>query len=246
MRLGWFPRRRADTPATRRGGSTQQAKLFLESIEDGVIDLGGGEYRSVLEVGARNLDLAASEERDEIVTAFKAFLNGLTFPIQILIRIERLGAEDYLTRLARRARSETSEPLRELALAQLGFVRDLAASRVLLQRRFLLVVPLTLPSTIEGGSPAWFGLFRRTPQTGPAPAFARRLLTRRRGEVIRELETVGLRAHPLGTEEVLALYYAALCPTLARLQPLRQSLAAATAPAVRGSSALSVTESEED
>jgi hypothetical protein len=245
MRLGWFPRQRTDDTPTRQSASTQQAKLFLDSIEEGVIDLGGGEYRSVLEVAARNLDLASPEERDEVVATFQAFLNGLTFPVQILVRIERLGAEDYLTRLDQRARREVSEPLRELALAQLGFVRDLAASQVLLHRRFLLVVPFSLPSAIDGAGPGWLGLFRRAPRTAQASGFARRLLTRRRVELIRELATVGLGARALGTDEVLALYYQALCPTLARLQPLRQTLAAATTPAVRGPRALSVPESEE-
>ena len=235
MFFGWFARRPAGAHAPRQDAGARRSQLFLQDLRDGVIDLGGGEYRGVLEVTPRNLDLASPEERDEMVAVFRAFLNGLTFPFQILVRIERLDAEDYLARLAERIGAETSAGLRALALAQLGFVRDLAASRVLLRRRFYVVVPFSLSAARERESPAWFGIPGRASPASQASTFAHRLLARRQSQVIRDLEAVGLRARSLGTDAVLALYHAILCPTQARLQPLRQSVAAATAPVVQGS-----------
>jgi hypothetical protein len=235
VHIGWF-HTSGDVPSPPRSRSTQQAKLFLEGIQDGVIDLGGGAYRRVLEVSARNLDLASVEEQAQIIARFRAFLNGLSFPIQILVRIEPLNVEGYLTLLDERVHPTTEASLRELALAQRAFVRELAAARLLLSRRFFVVIPAAMPARAHRDAAwSWLGLGHRSSPPLPTRAIASRQLAQRTTDVIRGLETVGLHARPLNTEEVLALYYAAFCPTQSRLQPLRQSVVAATTPAVRRS-----------
>lgn len=235
MRVGWFRSAAFPALAPPRPASAQQAKLFLEDIQDGVIDLGNGEYRGVLEISARNLDLASPEEQDQIVARFRAVLNSLSFPIQILVRIERLDVAGYLALLGERARATTQASLRALALAQLGFVRELAASRVLLERRFLLVIPSATPGAVSGSAAGrWLGLVHHPAGGRQTAMVAHRQIAERAAQVSRGLELVGVRARLLDTDEVLALYSAALCPTQARRQPVRQSLAAATTPAIRG------------
>lgn len=230
MRGRWFLRSRSDEP--RRYPSAQQVKRLLEGVTDGLIALGGGAYGVVLDVQARNLALISPEEQDQIVAAFAAFLNSLTFPLQILVRIERLGAEDYLNQLTERAGAETATSLLPLALAQLGFVRELAVSRLLLQRHFFLVIPFTSPhAQVRGG---WLGWLRPVPMALPTPfGLVQRQLALRETQVIRGLESVGLTVHALSTDEILALYFSALCPTLARIQPLRQAIAAARDPMIQ-------------
>ncbi len=233
MHIGWFrPDAAASVP--RRYRSTQQAKLFLEGIQDGVIDLGGGAYRRVLEVSARNLALASVAEQEQIITRFRAFLNSLSFPLQILVRIEPLNVESYLTLLDERVHATTEAGLRELALAQRAFVRELAATRILLGRRFFVVIPSALPARDHRGAVwSWLGLGQRSSPPLPTGAIVSRQLAQRTTDVIRGLAVIGLHARALDTDAVLALYYAVLCPTQSRLQPLRQSVVAATTPAVR-------------
>lgn len=220
---------------TPRGASIQQAKLLLKGIQDGVIVLSGEEYRLILEVFARNFDLKSPAEQEAIVESFRAFLNSLTFPIQILVRIERLDVEGYAALVRRRA-AETLEPtLRELALAQLTLVRELATSRLLLGRRFFVVIPAAaIAGPKTSGALSWAGVrrVRRENSTGQL-ASARRQLLLRSEEVARGVSAVGLRSRTLGTPEVLALYRDILSPGDARIQPLHEHLADHTAPVVR-------------
>jgi hypothetical protein len=231
--LAWFQQHSRPAEPVRRRAGIQQAKLFLEDVRDGVLDLGAGEWRVVLEVAALNLELASAAEQEQILAGFRAFLNGLTFPVQILVRSERLGAEDYQALLAERARAEPSPAIRDLALAQASFVRTLVTGRVLLRRRFFLVLPAPPVAPVRPGGSRWLALLGLTARpAGPAPASVRALLARRQAAVIRGLEGVGLQARPLGSADVLALYQTMLCPTLARLQPLARRIADATVPVV--------------
>ena len=218
-----------------RGASIQQAKLLLKGIQDGAIVLGGEEYRLILEVFALNFDLKSPTEQEAIVESFRAFLNSLTFPIQILVRIERLDVEGYASLVRKRA-AQTPEPaLRELALAQLTLVRELASSRLLLGRRFFVVIPAAaIPSPATSGLLGRLGLRRegREESLGHS-ASARRQLVLRSEEVARGLSAVGLRSRLLGTPEVIALYRDILSPGLAQIQPLHEKVADHTAPAVR-------------
>ena len=215
--------------------SIQQAKLFLEGVQDGVVVLSGEEYRLILEVFALNFDLKSPTEQEAIVECFRAFLNSLTYPIQILVRIERLDVEGYASFVRKRA-AEVAEPvLRELALAQLTLVRELANSRLLLGRRFFVVISATAtPRPATSGVLGWARVRRDGREDSTSQlASARRQLVLRSEEVARGLSAVGLRSRPLGTQDVLALYRDILSPGLARIQPLHEHLADHTAPAVR-------------
>jgi hypothetical protein len=80
-----------------------------------------------------------------VVAGFAAFLNGLTFPIQILVRVLPVDMEHYLGDLQDRTRHLPDE-LSDLAQDYVTFLQRLARNRTLLERRFYLVVP----SRLEG------------------------------------------------------------------------------------------------
>ena len=215
--------------------SIQQSKLYLEDIADGVVTLSGGDHRMLLEVFALNFDLKSPVEQEAIVAGFRAMLNALTFPVQILVRIQRLDVEGYAEELRRRAGVETNGPLRELALAQVGLVRELASSRFLLGRRFFVIVPScggtpTSATSLLGrlGLAASPGRSSGTDVLG-----ARRELAQRCDELTRGLAAIGLRSRRLDTEALVTVYRDLLSPTQARVQPLRRRLADYTTPLVR-------------
>jgi len=47
-------------------------------------------YRSVLEVSPINLSLKAQDEQEAIIERFGALIRSLSFPVQILVRNQRL------------------------------------------------------------------------------------------------------------------------------------------------------------
>ena len=197
--------------------SVQTAHLALEAIEDDLIRLAGDDFRAVLEVGSVNFGLQGQAEQEVVVASFAAFLNGLTFPIQILVRVLPVNVDGYLHELEERACRLPVE-LAELARDYVTFLRKLARNRTLLERRFYLVLPAELE--VSNGRQGW--PFNRKVQT-PGMEAARRQLTFRCEEVERQLGRCGLTARRLSTGEISELMYACWCTDLALVQRLRHN-----------------------
>lgn len=207
-----------------RRASVQTAHLRLEAIEDDVVQLGHNQYRAVLEVGSVSFALQGVGEQEALLASFAAFLNSLTFPVQIVVRVLPIDFERHLRELEHLAICELSEALASLARDHVAFLRRLARSRTLLERRFYLVVPADTRATV--GRRSW--PFARREADADVAA-ARRQLTFRCEEAARQLSRCGLAARRLESAELARLYYACWCPELSRIQRLRQEIAEYTA-----------------
>ena len=208
--------------------SLQTAHVGVEAIEEDVLHLVGREYRAVLEVSSLNFALQGERERETTVAGYAAFLNALTHPIQILVRILPLDLDGYLGELDRRTRQLT-DGLAELARDHVAYLRRLARSRTLLERRFYVVVPAQAPAAERR---RWWWPFGRREES-VTPDAARRQLTFRSEELARQLGRCGLSARRLSGPELAQLLYACWCPELARIQRLRHDFAEYTALVVR-------------
>ena len=208
-----------------RRGVVQTAHVGVAAIEEDAVRLVGGQQRAVLEVGSLNFGLQGEREQEPILASFAAFLNSLTFPVQILVRAVPIDVDGYLADLERRARDLSAE-LAELAHDHVAFVRRLSRTRTLLERRFYLVVPAT---DATAGSRR---LFSR-PAARHDPDATRRQLAARSDEVERQLGRCGLAARRLSGGEIAQFFHACWCPDLARVQRLDRDLAHATAPIAR-------------
>ncbi|MGH2369175.1 MAG: hypothetical protein ACRDI2_13345 [Chloroflexota bacterium] len=233
--------------------STQSSHVAVESIAGGVVRMAGGHYRAVLEIGSVALSLQSSPEQEATLAGYAAFLNSLTYPVQILVRLVPVDCEGYLGELEHCARHDLAAPLAEIARDHVAFVRRLARERTLLERRFYVVVPADPePASTRPGWPVarWLGRSRRgrvRPAAADGPTHvsapfapldpadaARRQLEVRCEEIARQLARCDLSARRLGDAELAALFYACWCPDLARVQRLRDALAEHTALVVRG------------
>ncbi|GHV25407.1 MAG: hypothetical protein LBD11_06805 [Candidatus Peribacteria bacterium] len=70
--------------------------LPISEIRDGVVILKDGGLRGIIRVEGLNLDLKNYDEQQVVLEQYKRFLNGLSFPIQILVRNTYLDLTDYL------------------------------------------------------------------------------------------------------------------------------------------------------
>ncbi|MCC6177432.1 MAG: hypothetical protein IT305_19205 [Chloroflexi bacterium] len=202
-----------------RRASVQTSRLSLEEIADDVVLLARGQYRAVLEINGVHFGLQGETEQESLVGGFAAFLNSLSFPIQILVRVLPVDVDGYIGDLERRARNELPENLAALARDHVAFVRRLARNRTLLERHFYLVVPAETEATrSRRGWP--FGRGR----AGRDTAAARKQLVIRCEEVERQLGRCGLTPRRLTSNELAQLYYACWCPELSRVQRLRRDL----------------------
>jgi len=209
-----------------RSASVQTAHLALETIDEDVLCLTGGQHRAVLEVGSINFGLQGEVEQEAVIAGFAACLNSLTFPVQVLVRVLPIDIGSYLADLEQRAR-HISASLVDLARDYLTFLQRLARNRTLLERRFYLVISAQLDTTTARG---WRPFERK--QQGASIDAARRQLTFRCEEIERQLGRCGLSVRRLTSRELAQLFYGCWCPELAHVQRLGGELTALDSPVV--------------
>lgn len=78
---------------------TAQEFLPFEEIKDGMINLGGHNYRAIIECSSTNYLLKTDSERNVIEMSFQRFLNSLTFPIVFFIQTKILDNSKMLDSL---------------------------------------------------------------------------------------------------------------------------------------------------
>ncbi|PWB43441.1 MAG: hypothetical protein C3F10_12225 [Dehalococcoidia bacterium] len=210
-------------------GSVQEM-LPLEEIVEGVLCLRGGDYRAVIQAQSVNFALKSEEEQEAVMAAYRSFLNSLSHPVQMLVRILPTNVEPYLKGFRTNVTTHAnSEAIRRLALDHEIFVRRLARERTLLERRFYLVVP----SGREDGDGhtslrwPWQRLSRERNEQQLAVAAAQ--LDARCHELSQGLTSFGVSSRRLRSEELAELWTACLCSQVSQVAP---SLTAGARPVV--------------
>jgi hypothetical protein len=212
--------------------SVQTVRLGIEAIQQDVVELGGGEYRAILEVSGIARPFDDDARLEGLLAGFATFLNGLSYPIQVLVRATPVDLSRYLSALEERGRQVSDGQLADMAHDHAAFVQGLARQRTLLERRFYVVVPSE--STPRVG---WTRRFSRrgghAADDEPRREAARRQLSFRCDDVRRQLARCGLNGRRLGDLELAQLYLACWSPERARAQRFRQQLDEYTTLAVR-------------
>jgi hypothetical protein len=212
--------------------SVQSVRLGLAAIRDGVVGLVGGEYRAVLEVTGMASPFDDDLRLEAVLAGFATFLNGLSYPVQILVRASPVDLSRYVANLEEHGRERLTGQLAALAHDHAAFVQGLARQRTLLERRFYLVVPAE-----SLASRSWASRFGRgrdaSDRDEPRREAAHRQLTFRCDDLTRQLGRCGLAARRLDDLELAQLYLACWSPERARAQRFRQQLDDYTTLAVR-------------
>jgi hypothetical protein len=219
--------------------SVQTARLGINAIRMDVVELIGGEYRAVLEVSGTARPFEDDVRLEGLLAGFATFLNGLNYPLQILVRASPVDLSRYLNTLEERGRELLDGQLADLAHDHAAFVQGLARQRTLLERRFYVVVPAESPPRAD-----WRSRFGRSSRIEDEPRreAACRQLTFRCDDVSRQLARCGLSARRLGDLELAQLYLACWSPERARAQRFRQQLDEYTTLALRATGSLEKSE----
>ncbi|MCA9329889.1 hypothetical protein KDA11_04540, partial [Candidatus Saccharibacteria bacterium] len=78
--------------------STQNA-LQIAEIRDGIVIMNDGSFRSVIMVRSINFDLMSPQEREAVEFSYQGFLNSLYFPVQIVVRSQKVDLGPYISKL---------------------------------------------------------------------------------------------------------------------------------------------------
>ncbi len=194
--------------------STQNHLMFTE-IKDGIVVMRDGSLRMVVLASALNFDLKSPQEQDAIEFAYQGFLNGLHFPIQIIIRSRKLELDGYLENLEVLQANQENPLLAGLMEDYIYNIRGLLEQVNIMNKEFYIVVPYYLDIASKKKDNAGFklaNLFKTntdTMQTTEMFEQRKRDLIQRTNLVAQGLAQLGIRAAVLSTQEITELFYTA-------------------------------------
>lgn len=127
-----------------------ETMLPLSEIRGDTMVLKDGGLRAIIRVSGLNLDLKNADEQDIVIQQYKRFLNGLDFPIQILVRSTYLDLTHYLTYMRDKVQGIDNDILKQHGDQYVSFLDEINLAQGLIYvKEFYIVVPYYSDSTDE-------------------------------------------------------------------------------------------------
>ena len=198
--------------------ATQSAQNFVDvrEVRGGLIVLNDGSYRGILMCSSINFALKSADEQQAIIQGFQGFLSTLDFSVQILAHSRRMDIRPYLALLQTRENKQQTELMRIQVREYIGFIRSFTENANIMSKTFYIVVPyspaiIALPTTMSS-IPFFGGKKKKGDEKQSGFEEQRAQLEQRMSVVASGLSGSGVRAVPLGTEEVVELLYRSYNP----------------------------------
>lgn len=214
---------------TAKNPNSTQSTLQLSEMRDGMVIMIDGSYRAVIACKSINFDLMSDREREGVEYSYQNFLNSLNFPIQILIRSQRVDIGPYIEKLVTTRRSQDNMLLGVLMDDYIGFIDALSQEANIMEKSFYIVVPYfpkgDAANLVEQGK-GFFGKLFAKPQNTithiDAATYqkAKDEIKNRVDSVIAGLFQIGVQSIQLDTKSLGELYYNYYNPDTATRQPL--------------------------
>lgn len=187
-----------------------QSFVPVKEVRNGVMVLKEGGYRAVLMCSSINFALKGEDEQRAIIGGFQSLLNTLDFSIEIVVHSRKTDVRPYLALLEERMQDQTTELMRLQLREYIQFIRSFIESSDIMTKTFYVVVPYT-PSAggiVKSAAPLFGGRPAPSSSTGGDSFEEHRVqLEQRMSLVVSGLASSGVRAVPLGTEEIIELLY---------------------------------------
>lgn len=199
--------------ATPPAGATQQF-VPVKEIRNGIIILKDGGYRGALICSSINFGLKSADEQHAITLGFQNFLNTIDFSIQIVVNSRKMDLRPYLALLEEKAPEQKSELMRIQLHEYVEFVRSFTDQANIMTKSFYIIVPYTSRVSVTSATS-----FLRHENSSVKNAAAETSFEEDRAQLEQRLSLVagglsgtGVRAVPLGTEEIIELLYRSFNP----------------------------------
>ena len=223
-----LPQESEKKPAT-NPNSTQNS-LQIAELRDSLVILKDGTFRSVVACESINFDLMSPEEREGIEYSYQNFINSLYFPIQILIRSQKVDIGPYLEKLIKIRNNQDNMLLNVLMDDYINYIDLLAQEANIMEKTFYIVVPYLPAGDIVSATNQVKGIFSKVnnkPTTNvkineQVYIKGKEELQNRVNLVLSGLNQVGIRSERLDTQKLSQLYYSYYNPDTALQQPIVQ------------------------
>lgn len=215
--------------ATAKNPNSTQSTLQLSEVRDGMVIMNDGSFRTVVACKSINFDLMSDREREGVEYSYQNFLNSLNFPIQILIRSQRVDIGPYIDKLVSTRRAQDNMLLGVLMDDYIGFIDALSQEANIMEKSFYIVIPYfpkgDAANLVEQGK-GFFGKLFARPQNvvthidGASYQKAKDEMKNRVDSVTAGLFQLGVQSMQLDTKSLGELYYNYYNPDTAVRQPL--------------------------
>lgn len=212
-----------------RNPNSTQNSLLISEIRDGMVVMTDGSFRSVVACESINFDLMSDREREGIEYSYQSFLNSLYFPVQIFIRSQRVDIGPYLEKLGKIRRDQDNMLLGVLMDDYINFIAVLSDQANIMDKSFFVVIPYYPTGDVNAflsNSKSIFSAASK-PQKQQKIVIDQAAYTKAQSEIQNRVGVVtsglfqmGVRAVPLKTRELAALYYNTYNPDTAVREPL--------------------------
>jgi hypothetical protein len=224
------PADQAQTPPPPTNPNTTQNSLLFSELRDNMVIMNDGSFRAVVACKSINFDLMSSKEREGIEYSYQNFLNSLYFPVQILIRSQRVDIGPYIERLTNIRRDQENMLLNVLTDDYIDFIDTLSQEANIMDKSFYVIIPFwphgdfavlkrgskSLFSTIFGGTPKQ----RTIVVDHAAYEKAKDEIKNHVDSVMSGLFQLGIKCVQLNTKELGELFYNFYNPDTAVREPL--------------------------
>lgn len=194
-----------------------QEFVDIKEVREGIVILKTGELKMILMTSSLNFALKSQEEQEAIISQYQNFLNSLDFSIQIFIESRPININPYLDILKEALKHQSNELIQIQTREYTEFIKTLVETTNIVTKNFYVVISYS-PSVIElTGKSGIFskitGIFKKKEETeekkDKEDQFVKykEQLAQRADVVMQELIRLGVRAIPLGTEEIIELFY---------------------------------------
>ncbi len=188
----------------------------IADIQGSLVLLKDGSLRSLIGVESVNFDLKSNDEQIGIIRGFQDFLNALDFPLQIVINSRRLNLTPYLAMLETAKSPLANELLRMQMDEYTKFIKGLSELAHIMSKTFFVSIPYYSVEDVKDTGKGIGGKIKSIFSSGHhmrklAEADVQKYqpqIEQRVAIVMSGLTPLGMKAHLLGQEELLNLFYA--------------------------------------
>jgi len=180
----------------------ETAQDFLPFADDGIkddmIDLGGYQYRMIVEASSTNYNLKTGKEKDLIEISFQRFLNSLTFPVSFFIQTKIIDNSKMLEELQEEIR-ETAKNFPKLKQYGDVYLREMAELNDHIgnnkEKRKYIIIPYDDAMSLDGLNDE------------EKRDYVQKELYNRANMIVDGLSAVGIKSNILNTNELNELIY---------------------------------------
>lgn len=203
------------TPPADNPNSTQTT-LLISELRDSLVIMKDGSFRAVVACKSINFDLMSENEREGVEYSYQNFLNSLDFPIQILVRSQRVDIGPYIARLTETRKHNDNMLLGVLMDDYINFIDVLSQEANIMDKSFFIIIPYYSSADAEAlvqQTKNIFATFKKdklpTVTKIDRDTYDRAVteINNRVDSIINGLFQIGIHSVRLNTRELSELYY---------------------------------------